>query len=672
MVRPVFCLIVASLSAVALDARGEGIVVADTAHSPYSKLRPIGIDEVRWTEGFWAERSRVCREQSIPAMWEVMRGTQYKPFLVHFLIAAGRAEGSYHGAAWNDGDFYKWIEAATASIAERPDEELERAIDHSIDAIAAAQRKDGYLHTPVLIAQKNGDLAARPFADRHDFEMYNMGHVMTAGCIHYRATGKRSLLEVAERAACFLERAFADPSPELARNSVCPSHYMGAVELYRTTGEDRYLRLAEKFFRMRNLVTDGGDDNQDRIPFTEQREAVGHAVRANYLYAGAADLYLETGDPTIKEALEAIWNNVVDTKLYVTGACGALFDGASPDGTEAQSEITRVHQAYGRNYQLPNTTAHNETCAAIGAIMWNWRMFSATGDSKYVDWMELALYNAVLSGASLEGTEYFYTNPLRRVEPEPTDLRWSRTREPFIVSYCCPPNVVRTIAELTAYAYSKTDDSVWVNLYGGNRLKTELSGKPVQITQTTNYPWDGAIRMTIDDSPAERFALHLRVPDWASGARIRVNGKSAEGVKPGGYATIDRAWRPGDVIDVEFPMPVVKLESNPLVEETRNELALKRGPIVYCLESTDLPKGIAVHSIALPLESTFEEEFEQGLLSGVTTLEGELVARNSEPWGSLYRPVGGEEPRRFRGRFVPYFAWGNRGKSEMTVWLPRD
>lgn len=605
-------------------------------------------------------------------MWEVMRGKKYKPFLRHFLIAAGRAEGSYHGAAWNDGDFYKWIEAASVSLSVSPNKALERSVSESIEAIAAAQREDGYLHTPVLIAQRNGDASARPFADRHDFEVYNMGHLMTTGCIHFRATGNRDLLTVAEKAANFLEEAFADPTPELARNAVCPSHYMGAVELYRTTGNARYLRLAEKFLAMRNLVTDGGDDNQDRVPFLQQKEAVGHAVRANYLYAGAADVYLETGDPTLWEPLEAIWQNVVDKKLYLTGACGALYDGASPDGSESQAEITRVHQSYGRNYQLPNTTAHNETCAAVGAVMWNWRMFAASGEAKYVDWIELALYNAVLSGVSLQGTEYFYVNPLRRIQPEPRDLRWSRDRQEFIVSYCCPPNVVRTIAELGAYAYSKSDGAVWVNLYGGNTLETEVNGKRLRMTQTSDYPWNGAVRFSIDAWERGIFALRVRVPSWAENAKISVNGDPFEAGTPGSYAEVKRAWRVGDTVEVSFPMPAVVFESNPLVEETRNQVALKRGPMVYCLESVDLPKGVDLQTVAIPLSSQIAPIFRTEELAGVCVLEADLVSRRSEPWTSLYRPVGGDSARSFRGTFVPYFAWGNRGKSEMSVWLPRD
>jgi uncharacterized protein len=384
--------------------------LTDTRHSQFAKLRPVKLEEVRWTagdatgSGFWAQRVETLRTRSIPAMWEIMKGDKYKPFYQHFLIAGGEIEGEYHGAQWNDGDFYKFLEAVSAAYAIERDPELEQILSLSIDAIGRAQRADGYIHTPVLIRQRNGE-AAKPFEDRFNFEMYNMGHLITAACIHHGVIGNDQFLTIARQAADFLDETFRSPTPELAKNSVCPSHYMAMVELYRTTGEPRYLDLAKKFLEMRNVVADGGDDNQDRVPFVDQREAVGHAVRANYLYAGAADLYLETGDPALWKPLEAIWTNVVDKKMYITGGCGALYDGASPDGSPDQRQITRVHQAYGRNYQLPNTTAHNETCAAIGSVLWNWRMFLATGEARYVDVLELALYNAVLAGVSLDGDD---------------------------------------------------------------------------------------------------------------------------------------------------------------------------------------------------------------------------------------------------------------------------
>ena len=373
----------------------------------HGKVKPIPLTEVKWTDGFWRQRYLACRDKMVPSMWNIMKGTQYKPFLEHFRIAAGISKGRYHGAKWNDGDFYKWIEAVCAVQAVERNDEWDRRLDEIITVIEKAQRTDGYIHTPVLIAARNGDVGAMPFADRFNFEMYNMGHLMTAACRHHEVTGKTNFVAIARKAADFLDNAFRDPSAERARHAVCPAHYMGIVDLYRTTGEPRYLQLAQRLIRMRDLVIDGGDDNQDRVPFLQQSEAVGHAVRATYLYAGIADLYAETGDAKLRATLDELWKNVVQKKLYITGGCGALHDGASPYGSKDQKSITRVHQAFGRNYQLPNATAHNETCANIGNVLWNWRMFLNSGEAKYIDILELALFNSVLSGVSLNGKDFF-------------------------------------------------------------------------------------------------------------------------------------------------------------------------------------------------------------------------------------------------------------------------
>jgi DUF1680 family protein len=648
---------------------------ADAEPRPHAVVEALPVESVRWTTGFWANRFAINRARSIPAMWEIMRGTEHKPFLVHFQIAAGDAEGDYHGAPWNDGDFYKFLEGVTATYAVTRDPQLLAILDESIPAIAKAQRADGYIHTPVLIRNRNGDQSAQPFQDRHNFEMYNMGHLITSACLHYRVTEDEQFLNVARKTADFLEKTFAEPTPELARNSVCPSHYMAMVELYRTTGEPRYLALAEKFLAMRSIaISDGGDDNQDRVPFVEQREALGHAVRANYLFAGAADLYAENGDAQLMGALEPIWENLVNEKMYITGACGALYDGASPDGSEDQPRITRVHQAYGRNYQLPNITAHNETCAAIGNVLWNWRMFLVTGEARYVDVLELTLYNAVLSGVDLRGTDYFYVNPLRQVEPLPVELRWPRVRVPFLTSWCCAPNVLRTIAEVNGFAYSTSQDAIWVNLYGGNSLATTLSGKPLKLTQTTNYPWDGRIKIAINECPSSEFTLKLRIPGWAESAGIRVNGKPVSvAATPSSYAAIRRRWKAGDTVEFDLPMTARLIEANPLVEETRNQVAIERGPIVYCLESSDLPKGVRVGDVSIAADAKLSSKFESKLLGGVTVVDATGTVHPSGDWSNkLYRPLAQTKGRTIPLRFVPYFAWSNRGASEMTVWVPLD
>src|SRR6266581_4913465 len=415
-----------------------GTVDLAAAGSPYAKMEKVELGEVKWTEGFWAERFAVCRSNMIPALWAIMEGTNYSQFYQNFRIAAGLAEGRHRGAPFNDGDFYKWLEAACAAVAVAPDPALGQRIDEIIGVLAKAQREDGYIHTPVLIAARNG-VAKTAFEDRLQFETYNMGHLLSAACAHFRATGKTNFLSIGQKTADFLCGTFDHPTPELARFSICPSHYMGMVEMYRATRDPRYLECAKKLLAARDLAANGDDDNQDRIPFDQQTNAMGHAVRANYLYAGAADLFLETGETALLRPLEIIWTNLVGQKMYITGGCGALYDGASPDGAKDQKAIARVHQAYGRNYQLPNLTAHNETCANIGNVLWNWRMFLATGEARFMDVVVIALYNSVLSGGSLDGTNFFYVNPLRSVQPMPVELRWKHERVPFLSSFCCPP-----------------------------------------------------------------------------------------------------------------------------------------------------------------------------------------------------------------------------------------
>ncbi len=646
--------------------------LADTSRSPHATLQPVALNEVRWTDGFWAQRFESCRAQMLPAMWELMSGTNRSHYLENFRIAAGLAEGRPRGAPFNDGDFYKLLEASCAALAVTRDRELEQRVEDAIAVIAKAQRTDGYLHTPVLIRARQGDTNAVAFRDRNNFEMYNLGHLMTAACVHHRVTGRTNFLAVARRAADFLDSTFRGASPDAARSSVCPAHYMGMVELHRATREPRYLALAEKFFALRSQITDGGDDNQDRIPFAQQTSAVGHAVRANYLYAGAADLFMETGDPALWRTLGAVWTNVVTRKLYLTGGCGALYDGASPDGSRDQKTITRTHQAYGRDFQLPNTTAHAETCANIGNVLWNWRMFLATGEARFVDVLELSLYNSVLSGVALDGTNYFYTNPLRVTEPLPVPLRWSRTRVPFVSSFCCPPNVVRTVAGAHGYAYAKSTNTIWVNLYGGSEFTTALApGFAVKLAQETSYPWNGRVRLKVSPSRAAEFDLKLRIPGWTKSATIRVNDLPlAEAPKPGNYFTLRRVWQPGDVVDLDLPMPAVLVESNPLVEETLNQVAVKRGPVVYCLESADL-KGAKLLGVSLPANAELLPRFDQRLLGGVAVVDALLTARSQGDWnGQLFRELTPRPTKTVKAQFVPYFAWGNRGAGEMSVWLP--
>jgi uncharacterized protein len=652
-------------------ARAAGVV--DTTSGAFAKIRTVGLSEAKWTDGFWKNRFELCRTQMIPSMGRLMEGTNYSQFFRNFEIAAGLVEGKSRGATFNDGDFYKWIEGANATLAATNDAALSTQIDRIISVIAQAQETNGYIDTWIQLHQRTGDTNAVPFQNPENFEMYNFGHLMTAACVHYRVTGKTNFLAVARKAADCLCDEFQNTTPALANNLICPSHYMGIVELYRATGEPRYLELAKKFLLMRDLVRDGVDDNQDRIPLAQQTEAEGHAVRANYLFAGAVDLFLETGNTNLWQPLAEIWTNVVTKKMYITGGCGALYDGAAPDGAKDQKHITRVHQAYGRNYQLPNTTAYSETCANIGNALWNWRMFLATGDAKFMDIVELALYNSVLSGGALDGTNFFYTNPLRVTDPMPVELRWSRTRVPFVSSFCCPPNLVRTIAESANYAYGKSADAIWVNLYGGSTLETELAdGETIRLIQETEYPWNGRVRIKIDACGNKEFALKLRIPGWAAGASVRVNNRPADfKQQPESYFEVRRMWKPGDFVDLDLPMPPRLMEANPLVEEDLNQVAIQRGPIVYCLESPDLPRGVKISDVQIPLDMKLNARYDQRLLGGAVVLEGKALARSGRNWGGkLYQEIRPDELKSMTVRFIPYSVWQNRGPSEMSVWFP--
>lgn len=640
-------------------------MLTDTSSSPYAKLQSVPLGAVRWTDGFWHEHFKRCHEVMLPNMWQVWQDDQVSHGYANFLIAAGLQEGRHSGPAWHDGDFYKWLEGVAAVYAVTRDERLDRMMDEIIELIGRVQREDGYIHTPVLIQQRQ-QTGTREFGERLDFETYNMGHLITTACIHYRATGKQNLLEIAKRAADFLYRFYIESAHELARNAICPSHYMGIIELYRTTRDPRYLELGKNLVEIRDLVTGGGDDNQDRLPFRQQTTAAGHAVRANYLYAGVADIYAETGDTSLLETLEKLWENVVYEKMYLTGGCGALYDGASPDGSPEQSTITRVHQSYGREYQLPNLTAYNETCANIGNVLWNWRMLNITGEARFADILELVLYNSALSSIGLDGKTFFYTNTLRQLDDLPFDLRWSRQREPYISCFCCPPNIARTIAEVASYAYSLSEEGVWVNLYGSNALETPH----YKLRQETNYPWDGQVKITIE-KPGE-FGLMLRIPGWAGAVEVKINGETAgDTPQSGQYFKIKRNWAAGDEIELNLPLPVRLLEAHPMVEESRNHLAVMRGPVVYCLESPDLPQGVRPTEVIFPRDLELQPR-QDSLLGGMTVLEGRARALPEQraKIHPLSRNVRTTAPAEVEVKMIPYYAWANRGQSEMTVWLP--
>ncbi|GAA3758147.1 glycoside hydrolase family 127 protein [Microbacterium kribbense] len=648
------------------------------------RLRPLNADSARWGRGFWREVQERTFRTTIPQIWDSLSNPEISPGLRNFQIAAGLEEGEHDGPPFMDGDFYKWLEAAIAQLELDPQPWLVETVERVASLIASIQRTDGYLHTATLISARYHHDAAE-LADRFHFETYNLGHLITAGVRHFEVTGTTTLLDVARRAAGFLEILAGEKPVELARSAICPSHYMAVIELYRATGEARWLRLAEAFVRLRDDFA-GGDDNQDRLPVREQRVAAGHAVRANYLYAGLADLVAETGDAELQDVLGGLWQDVVDTKLYVTGGCGALYDGASPDGYPWQEEISRVHQAYGRAYQLPQTTAHNESCAHIGMILWSERMLTLTGDARFADVIERIAYNSLLAGIGLDGDDYLYTNPLRQVRELPYPLRRpgdtgqhptppppasdARARQPYLSCFCCPPNTARTLARFHERTASLGADGLYVHLYGGSDLDvTDSAGQHLSLREDSDYPWDERIVFTVV-AAAGAMPLHVRIPDWTSGATVTVNGESVPVSTPGHYTGIERSWTVGDVVEIILPMPPRVLRGHRLAEEITNQVAVQRGPVVYCLESADLPDDVLLEQAALRRGIQLRPVPTEIGGHRMITLEAELTVLPSATGSALYDDLDAAPLRSVHARLIPYYAWGNRGAGEMSVWLP--
>ena len=736
--------IILSLSlglSLSLSARAQGGITS-TARSSNAAMTAVPVSSVRWTGGFWGDRFDVLSHTSVQSMWQTWQSKEGKGFN-NFLIAAGEQQGDHHGPPFHDGDMYKWLEAVASVYAVTKDPELEAIMDRFIGLVAKAQRKDGYIHTPVIIKERksigspssptpnpspegrgeatkdaegswSGDSSpasqtsssppsqggaggGAAFENRLNFETYNLGHLIMAGIIHKRATGKTTLFDCGVKAADFLYNFCQRAPEELAGNAICPSHYMGVAELYRETGDRKYLDLLKKFIDIRGMVVNGTDDNQDRTPFRSQYRAMGHAVRANYLYAGVADLFLESGEEQLMKNLTSIWQDIVYRKMYINGACGALYDGTSPDGTNyTPDSIQKVHQSYGRPYQLPHSTAHNETCANIGNMLFNWRMLQATADAKYMDLVENCLYNSILPGISLDGEKYFYTNPLRLTDALPYKLRWPKERRKYISCFCCPPNTLRTLCQAQDYIYStgsphspSPSGTLYVNLFGSSRLEGRFEAiGDIALTQQTDYPWDGQVTLTIERLKARRgqkFAIALRCPEWADEADLTVNGGQVTVSKKNGYLVIDREWSRGDIVSLSLPMEPRVVEANPLVEECRGQVAVMRGPILYCLESCDLNPQISpltphpsplispssnLNDVAIPVDARFRTV--EVTIGGarMMALETEAFVRRQGSWqGTLYRAAAsGMEKKTIR--LIPYYAWGNRGKSEMTVWMP--
>ena len=686
----ILCFVCCGMAAAPATAQG----LTDMSHSRQAKMQNLPMGATRWTGGFWGERFQMLSTTGIWSMWDTWNtpwetldanGNHGSHGFRNFEVAAGTVKGKHHGPPFHDGDMYKWLEACAAVYAVTKDPKIDALMDKFIEQVALAQRADGYIHTPVVISERNmgidshantenaagieiGKDQQHAFASRLNFETYNLGHLMTAGIIHKRATGKTTLFDCGKRAADFLYNFLTNDAAELSRNAICPSHYMGAAEMYRETGDEKYLTLAKGLIAIRDSVTNGEDHNQDRHKFRDQYEAMGHAVRANYLYAGVADLYAETGEEQLMKNLSAIWDDIVQHKIYIMGGCGALYDGVSPDGTTYnQPSIQQIHQAYGRQFQLPQEAAHNEICAQIGMMLYSWRLFQTTANAKYIDNIENELYNGILSGISLDGKDFFYTEALRRTKEFPYVMRWPKHRQRYISCFCCPPNTLRTLCEAQEYAYSINNDVLYVNLYGQNALTT----KELEVEQNTDYPWDGHITLTI--KKAKRLnTVVLHIPNWCSSYTLSVNGEPA--TVDGGLSavTLTRKWKKGDTIELNLDMRPRLVEANPLVEEAKNQIAVMRGPIVYCLEGEDISNGHRINDIALPADIQLTEKEITIADHKMIALEGDALLVNSDQWDNhtLYRDLRPAAKQKVRIRLIPYYAWDNRGIQDMSLWLP--
>jgi DUF1680 family protein len=617
-------------------------------------FQPIPFTKVTIHDAFWSPRIETNRNVTIPYDFQKCEETGR---IDNFVKAAGQMEGAHEGLHFNDSDVFKVIEGAAYSLQVHPDAELEAYCDTVIDKIAAAQEDDGYIYTARTIDPANPHKMAGAERWSNLFmshELYNVGHMYEAAAAYYRATGKRVFLDVALRNADLIIKTFG----ENALRDV-PGHQeieMGLVKLYRVTGDEKYLKQAKFFLDERGHANGRALQQafgnvgymQDHLPVIEQREAVGHSVRATYMYSGMADVAALTGDRDYINAIERIWENVVQKKMALTGGLGARHQG----------------EAFGDDYELPNDTAYNETCAAIGSIFWNHRLFLLSGASKYYDVIERTLYNGFLSGISLEGNTFFYVNPLESDAKYHFNRDNTITRQPWFGCSCCPTNVVRLLPSLSEYIYAVRDNRLYVNLYIASQAKTSIAGTEVTILQTSNYPWDGKITVTVNPAQATSFTLSLRVPGWVKGQPVpdsdlyrylddtpsditlSVNGERLFPNEANDYINLEREWRAGDTIELELPMPIRRVLAHPNIDCNVGKVALERGPIVYAAEGVD-NNGQALN-LVLADDMPLEAEYRADLLNGMTVITGDNFMA------------------------IPYYAWSHRGLNEMSVWFNRS
>ena len=633
-------------------------------------FQPVPFTSVRLSDKFWLPRIKTNQTVTIPASFERCDKTGR---VKNFQMAAARSGKFCTTYPFDDTDIYKTIEGASFSLSLFPDKAMEAYIDSLIVIIGKAQEPDGYLYTARTIDPAHPHQWAGPerwMKERElSHELYNAGHLYEAAAAHYLATGKKNLLNIALKNADLVCSVFG---PD--KKHVAPGHEvveMGLVKLYRITGKKEYLQTAKYFIEERGHF-DGYDTKskdpwksgaywQDDKPVTDQKEAEGHAVRAGYLYSAMADIAALTGDEKIVKAIDSIWNNMVSKKIYVQGGAGAI-----PDG-----------ERYGDNYELPNATAYNETCAAIANVYWNQRMFQLHGDAKYIDVLERILYNGLISGVGLDGKSFFYTNAMQ-IKNSFRHASMEATRSGWFECSCCPTNVTRLLPSVPGYMYAQKGDNVFVNLFANSSASLNVLGKPVEITQENNYPWDGDLKFTISPKKSPlSFGLLVRIPGWARDTAIpsdlyyfedngsnkvviKINGSPVEYTLQNGYAVIQRAWKKNDVVEVSLPMEVKRVVANKNAKDDAGKVALQRGPLMYCAEWAD-NNGRAAN-IVLPANTVFTTEYNPTLLNGITLLKSEATAV----------VVDQDKVSTVRQPFVaiPYYAWANRGPGEMMLWFP--
>jgi uncharacterized protein len=636
----------------------------DSTSSPHRVLDTVPYKAVRIRGGFWVGRQAVNRKVSLKHGYEMLE----KAGNFHNLrMAAGRESGRYHGLNFYDEDVYKWLEALAWELGNGPDEDLQRMADEAIELIQAAQQPDGYLNSYYQVVEPHRKWANLDFGH----ELYCAGHLFQAAIAFHRAVNDDRLMAVSRRFADHINSVFGPGKNE----GTCghPEVEMALVELYRSTGEADYLELAQFFIdqrgkrTMKGMGSYGPEYHQDHVAVREATTAAGHAVRQMYLNTGVADLYMETGEKALWEVSERLWSDVTGTKLYITGGVGSRYDGES----------------FGEPYELPPDQCYCETCAAIGSLMWNWRLLLISGDSRYADLIERTQFNGILSSPSFDGKHYFYVNPL--LLREANSMRQSTNRpegeqlagrpEWHWVA-CCPPNVMRLFSSLAHYLITSDSTGIQIHQYAPADIDLVFGeGRRAALLMETDYPWQGRIQLRINESDSLPWQLRLRMPGWSEDATVSVNEETIEAYEvKQGYLILDRNWRAGDVVRLELAMPPVLIQPNPRVDAIRGCLAIQRGPLVYCLEAHDQATEASLLDVAIDPNGPLQARWNADLLGGLMIVEARGYLSESGSWSNeLYKPLNlspDSERKEVRLVALPYFAWGNRGLGSMRVWIP--